>query len=142
MKTLLFLLLPIASFAQPSISVGLNSRIHATGQIAYEVDLWPVNIEVSAKSTTETPKPTLGLQLGFASDGYCDRRQFRVAVGGYYHFDKIIVGKPDGPKFRVGGSVRWMVNGGTFGVLYDGQTIGLSVGYIFKKRSYTKYWRG
>lgn len=142
MKLLLFLLLPFATMAQPSLSVGLNSRFHATAQAAYEANVWPVNIEVSAKATTEVPKPVMGLQIGFGSDGYCDRRQFRVSVGGFYHIGPMLVGKADGSKFRVGGSVRWMVNGGTVGVLYDGQTIGLSVGYLFKKRVYSKYWRG
>lgn len=149
MKKLLLLLLfiPIIVISQPSIIIGLNSRLHAFGQIAYEKNIWPINLELSAKSTTESLLPTIGLQAGFTSDNYCDNRQFRLSIGTFYHIDDLVVYKVDQnnipiikSKFKLGGSVRWYVNNGIFNILYDGQTISLGVGYIFNKKM-IKLWK-
>lgn len=134
--TAIAVLITTTLFAQLSASVGLNSRLHGVAIMGYELEpINGINAELNLRANTEQLTPTIGLQAGFISSNSCNNNSLRLSVGAFYHTGKLLVYKTDNrPRIMIGGSFRAVVNRSITQLSYDGQTIQLTVGFLFKKR--------
>ena len=141
MKTSLMAMVLFATsglMAQISIDAGLSSRMQGTWKLAYEQQAGWMNAEAGARQAGDNLNPVIGMQAGYSSTNPFQHPNFRIMAGGYYHTGLLPVNKlkREG-QVRFGGSVRYEQNHGLLSLEYNGETLNLTLGFIFKRKNYS-----
>jgi hypothetical protein len=137
MKTIITvtaLLIAITSHSQVSINAGLIPTLSLKAAVEKQT-VWN-NTEASAMVSMGNYRPVYGIQSGVSFEN-SRGENFRFLAGGFYHTGYIDP-KTEMPcsKIKLGGSFRWLFRSNTsFAVAYNGQTMSIGFGYLFKRRS-------
>lgn len=137
MKTLITLMLLISTVThgQVSIDLGVTGWLQGTGKIAVEKQTGWLNTELSARIATDNMHPVIGLQTGYSTTNDFQQANIRFQVGAFLHTGLLPIDKEVREmQVRFGGSIRYELNHGTVGIEYNGETLNLTVGFIFKSR--------
>ena len=130
--TLIALLVAITSHAQPSIDLGLSSRFQGTIKLAIEKQSGWNNTELSTRFSSDCLRPVIGLQTGYSTCfDFQTQANIRLMAGAFFHSPP---DKTATKKVMFGGSARLELNDGLVGLEYNGETINLTIGFIFKRR--------
>ncbi len=136
MKTLIALLfISTIAHAQLSIDAGLSSRMQGAFKAGYEQQTSWINTEVSAMVSTDNWHPVLSLQTGYSTTNDFQCANLRFQAGIFYHTALLPPDKEVRERcFKFGGSVGYELNHGTVGIEYNGETLSLTLGFIFKRK--------
>jgi hypothetical protein len=134
--TALMLFISIATQAQVSIEAGLSSRMQGVFKANVERQTGWNNTELSVLMATDNTHPVIGLQTGYSTTNDYQQANIRFTAGAFYHTGILPVDKEVREKqIRFGGSIRYELNDGLVGFQYNGETIQLTLGFIFKGRN-------
>ena len=131
--TFTLLLLAITSHSQVSINAGLSSRMQGTFKAAIEKQSAWNNTELSTSVSTDNYKPVIGLQTGYSTCfDFQTQTNIRLMAGAFFHSSFMDDKNVRCKKVLFGGSIRGEFNDALFGLEYNGETINLTIGFIFK----------
>ena len=133
--TTLMLLVSITAQSQVSIETGLSSRMQGVFKASIEKQTGWNNTEASVMVSTDNMHPVIGLQTGYSTCNEFQQANLRFMAGAFLHTSILPIDKLDRCRqIRFGGSVRYELNHGLIGLFYNGETLELTLGFIFKSR--------
>lgn len=129
------LIMALTSHSQVSISTGLSSRFQPVFKVAVEKPTGWINTELSTLVSLDNTHPVIGLQSGLATQNEGDLNNYRFMLGAFYHTGLLPMTKNIRVKtILFGGSFRWQIARGFFGIEYNGETVNMHLGYIFNRK--------
>lgn len=135
MKTILtvaLIAITQTTYGQLSVDAGITTHSpYTTVKVAYERNFRnPLNVEVAVRTDFKSiiPAVTGGVELP------TERGSVKFMAGGFYHLIPSTKISPAIYSPYFGGSMRWEINQGTWGVEWNGQFVSLTVGFVFRHR--------